>query len=77
MWFLPYIPVHILVLLCLGLFFMCAHVCLYECMSYVCAWRGQKKALESLKLEVQVIVSCPEWMAMKVAPILGLKAISQ
>lgn len=56
---------------------MCAHVCLYECMSYVCAWRGQKKALESLKLEVQVIVSCPEWIAMKVAPILGLKAISQ
>lgn len=48
-WLLTCVPNHVLVLLCQGLFYftMCAHVCLCECISYACAWGGQKRASET------------------------------
>lgn len=34
--------------------FICVGICLHACS----AWRGQKKASDSLELELQTIVSC-------------------
>ena len=41
----------------IGAWVLCLHVCIYMCICLV-THRGQKRALEPLELELQMVVSC-------------------
>lgn len=41
---------------------MCGYVCTRECVLHVCGFSLRLEALDSLEVNLQVVVSCPSWV---------------